>query len=339
MELIHLVMDLVVPPVLLIFLLVILPPYLLYKFVNSIIKRFTMEDLTGKVVLITGASSGIGEHLAYEYAKKGARLALVARREKKLQEVAEKALKFGSPDAIFICGDVSKSNDCKRFVEETVNHFGRLDHLVNNAGIISAFYFEETKDISSSIPLMDVNFWGSVYPTQFALPQLKKNKGKIVVVASPAGWLYGPDTSIYGASKAALVNFYDTLRVEFGSSVTITIASPGFTESEMAQGKHLTLEGKVEVDKEKRDAVIGIFPVKSAEECCKTIVNAVCRGDRYVTDPSWFTSVYMCKFFIPEIVEWFFRLLFVTIPQNALKNAAVNTNGIKEPLLTTDKQN
>ncbi|KAF5191206.1 11-beta-hydroxysteroid dehydrogenase-like [Thalictrum thalictroides] len=125
MELIHLVMDLVVPPVLLIFLLVILPPYLLYKFVNSIIKQFTMEDLTGKVVLITGASSGIGEHLAYEYAKKGARLSLVARREKKLQEVAEKARKFGSPDAIFICGDVSKSNDCKRFVEETVNHFGR----------------------------------------------------------------------------------------------------------------------------------------------------------------------------------------------------------------------
>ncbi|PIA51032.1 hypothetical protein AQUCO_01100092v1 [Aquilegia coerulea] len=343
MELIHLVMDLVVPPILLIFLLVILPPYLLYKFVNAIIRRFTMEDLTGKVILITGASSGIGEHLAYEYAQKGARLALVARREKKLQEVAEKARKFGSPDAIIICGDVSKSNDCKRFVDETVNHFGRLDHLVNNAGIISAFYFEETKDISSSIPLMDVNFWGAVYPTQFALPQLKKNKGKIVVVASPAGWLYGPDTSIYGASKAALVNFYDTLRVEFGSSVTITIASPGFTESEMAQGKHLTLEGKVEVDKEKRDAVIGIFPVKSAKECCKNIVNAVCRGDRYVTDPSWFTSIYVCKFFIPEIVEWFFRLLFVTIPQNAAKNAEAKnnisgTNGIKEPLLT-NKQN
>ncbi|PIA51031.1 hypothetical protein AQUCO_01100091v1 [Aquilegia coerulea] len=258
--------------------------------------------------------------------EKRSSFSLVARREKKLREVAEKAREFGSPDAIIVCGDVSKSNDCKRFVEETVNHFGRLNHLVNNAGINSGFYFEESKDISSSIPVMDVNFWGSIYPTQFALPQLIKNKGKIVVVASPAGWLYGPCTSIYGASKAALVNFYDTLRVEFGSSVTITIASPGYTDSEMTQGKHLTLEGIVEVNTKLRDAVIGIFPVKSASECCKNILNAVCRGDRYVTDPSWFTSVYVCKFFIPEIVEWFFGLLLVILPSNFMKNAAANTN-------------
>ncbi|KAF5204862.1 11-beta-hydroxysteroid dehydrogenase [Thalictrum thalictroides] len=307
MELIHLVMDMVVPPVLLIFMLVILPPYLLYKFVNTIIRRFTVEDLTGKVVLITGASSGIGEHLAYEYAKKGALLALVARREKRLEQVAEKARQFGSPGVIIVCADVSKSDDCKRFVQKTVNHFGRLDHLVNNAGIISGFYFEESTDITNTNYLMDVNFWGSVYPTQFALPHLKKSKGKILVIGSAAAWLYGPFISIYGASKAALENFYETLRVELGSSVKITIASLGFIESEMTQGKHLAVDGTVRVDKEKIQAMIGLFPVKSARECAKNILNGVCRETRCVKDPSWCRFLYVCKFFIPEVIEWLYR--------------------------------
>ncbi|KAF5205483.1 11-beta-hydroxysteroid dehydrogenase 1B [Thalictrum thalictroides] len=319
-------MDLVLPPVILIVLLVILPPYIIYKFVNKILRMFTMEDLSGKVVLITGASSGIGENLAYEYAQKGALLALVARREEKLQEVADNARKLGSLDVITVCADVSKSNDCKKLVEETVNHFGHLDHLVNNAGIVSAFYFEESTDITNTVPVMDVNFWGSVYTTQFALPHLKKSKGKIVAIASPSGWLYGPDMSIYAASKAALVSFYDTLRVELGSSVKITIASPGFTESEMSRGKHLTTEGVVEVDKEKLDALIGNFPVKSARGCAKNIVKAVCRGDRHITDPFFFRIVYVCKVFIPEVLEWFFRVNFVTMKNAICNNVSDNNN-------------
>ncbi|PIA51028.1 hypothetical protein AQUCO_01100090v1 [Aquilegia coerulea] len=325
MELIHLVMDIVLPPLLLIFVLMVLPPYVIYKLVITIIRMFTVEDLSGKVVLITGASSGIGEQMAYEYARKGARLALVARREKKLQEVVEKAREFGSPDAIVICADVSISNDCKRFVEETVNHFGRLDHLVNNAGINTAFYFEESEDISSSIPVMDINFWGSVYPTSFALPHLKSTKGKIVVIGSASAWLYGPCLSIYGASKAALENFYQTLRVELGSSVKITIASPGFIESEINQGKYLAADGTVQVDKEKIDAIIGSFPVKSAMDCAKNIVNGVRRGDRYVIDPSWLRFVYVTKVLIPEVAEWFFRVLFVLKPKTTTVNAAVQT--------------
>ncbi|KAF9622313.1 hypothetical protein IFM89_031116 [Coptis chinensis] len=304
MELIHMVMNLMLPPVLLMALLVVLPPYIICKFVITVLSMFHMEDLTGKVVLITGASSGIGEQLAYEYAKKGACLALVARREKQLREVAAKARKLGSPDAITLCADVSKSVDCKRFVEETVYHFGRLDHLVNNAGIISAFYFEESADVTSSLPVMDVNFWGSVYPTHMALPHLKKSKGKILVIASVSGWLYGPNISFYAASKAALLNFFDTLRVEFGSSVKVTIASPGFVESEMSQGKHRTMQGKVEIDKEKRDALIGNFPVRSARECAKTILKGVRRGERHVTDPSWFRILYVHKVLVPEVVEW-----------------------------------
>ncbi|PIA51026.1 hypothetical protein AQUCO_01100089v1 [Aquilegia coerulea] len=335
MELIHLILDLVLPPVLLIFTLMILPPYLIYKFLNTILRRFTVEDLTGKVVLITGASSGIGEQLAYEYAKKGARLALVDIRGDNLPKVAETSRMLGSPDTINISADVSKSSDCKQFVEETVVYFGRLDHLVNNAGIMSVFFFEKSTDISKSLPVMDVNFWGSVYPTQFALPYLKKSKGKILVIASPSGWLYGVKMSFYGASKAALVNFYDTLRVEFGSSVKITIASPGFTRTAMSKGKHLSMGGTVEINKSKTDALFDILPLRSSSECAKAIVKGVCRGDRHVTDPSWYKIFYAIKVFVPEIMEMFLHILYIIIlpRNNKKKNAvAVNisaTNGIK----------
>ncbi|KAF5187703.1 11-beta-hydroxysteroid dehydrogenase 1B [Thalictrum thalictroides] len=335
MEIIHLLMDIVVPPMVLIYMIVVLPPYLVCKCVITIIRMFTMEDLTGKVVLITGASSGIGEHLAYEYARKGALLALVARREKRLEEVAEKARQFGSPGAIIVCADVSKSNDCKRFVEETVNHFGRLDHLVSNAGIVSGFYFEDSTDITNTNSLMNVNFWGSVYSTQFALPHLKKSKGKILVIGSASAWLYGPYISIYSASKAALENFYQTLRVELGSSVKITIASPGFIDSEITQGKHIAVDGTVQVDKEKIEAMIGIIPVKSVRECARNIVNGVCREDRCVTDPWWCCYLYVCKFFIPEVVEWLGRTLFVIVPNTTTmdpsgQNDIFDTNRIKK---------
>ncbi|KAI8544015.1 hypothetical protein RHMOL_Rhmol08G0262200 [Rhododendron molle] len=112
------------------------------------------ENVSGKVVLITGASSGIGEHLAYEYAKGGACLVLVARREKQLQEVACKARRLGSPDVIVETGDVSKVEDCKRFVDATLNHFGRLDHLVNNAGIGPVCMFEDATNVDDFAQIM-----------------------------------------------------------------------------------------------------------------------------------------------------------------------------------------
>ncbi|KAF5179758.1 11-beta-hydroxysteroid dehydrogenase 1B [Thalictrum thalictroides] len=287
---------------------------------------FTKEDVTRKVVLITGASSGIGENLAYEYARKGARLALVARRENKLREVAEKARQLGSPDTIIVCADVSILKDCKRFVEETVDHFGGLDHLVNNAGIVNCFYFKESTDITNASSVMDVNFWGSVYPTQFALPHLKKSKGKILVVGSASAWSYGPYISIYSASKAALENFYETLRVELGSSVKITIASPGLIESEITQGKHTTADGTVQVDKGKIDSLIGIYPVQSARACANNIVNAVCRGDRHVTAPFWCSFMYVGKVFVPEIIEWIAHVLFIIIPNITKTDAAAGKN-------------
>lgn len=125
MDLIHKFLNIVAPPLTFFTLLLFLPPYWTFKFFLSTINSIFSENIAGKVVHITGASSGIGEQLAYEYAKRGARLALSARRDTALREVADRARDCGSPDVIIIRADVSKVEDCRRLVDDTVNHFGR----------------------------------------------------------------------------------------------------------------------------------------------------------------------------------------------------------------------
>ncbi|XP_035830381.1 11-beta-hydroxysteroid dehydrogenase-like 4A isoform X2 [Helianthus annuus] len=187
--------------VLYIFLLVLLlvSPFLFaWELVNSICSCFrSKENMSGKVVLITGASSGLGELMAYEYAKLGAYLVIIATKkpESRLEFVANKARELGSPDVLFIFADVSKADDCRMFVEDTIKHFGRLDHLVCNAGIGPLYSINN--DATKFTPVMDINFWGSVYPTHFAIPHLMKTNGKIVVNASCAGVLNPPRGGFY----------------------------------------------------------------------------------------------------------------------------------------------
>ncbi|CAN1242256.1 11-beta-hydroxysteroid dehydrogenase A [Linum perenne] len=154
MDVIHMFLNLVAPPFTFFSLCFILPPYFLLKAFTSAVSFVFSENVAGKVVLVTGASSGIGEHLAYEYASRGAYLALVARREKGLREVVDLALEMGSPQVIMIIADVQKVEDCRRIVTQTINHFGRLDHLVNNAGVSSVCYFEDTTDITNFRTIM-----------------------------------------------------------------------------------------------------------------------------------------------------------------------------------------
>ncbi|CAK9171923.1 unnamed protein product [Ilex paraguariensis] len=227
--------------------------------------------MKGKVVLITGASSGIGEQLAYEYGRKGAALVIVARRENKLQKVAERARGLGSPDVLPICANVANVNECKRFVAEGINHFGRLDHLVNNAGVVSVCPVEDAPDTTNFTPIMDVNFWGSVYPTYFAIPYLKKTRGKIVVNSSISAWLHPPTVSFYVASKAALISFYEAMRVELAPEITISMV-----------------------------------PMMNCSTCAKSIVEAACQGQRYVIEPKWFSVLIMLKTLCPELVELYY---------------------------------
>ncbi|KAJ0679977.1 putative 11-beta-hydroxysteroid dehydrogenase [Helianthus annuus] len=230
----------------------------------------------------------------------------------RLRQVAGQCMQIGSPDVIVIRADVSNAHDCKRMVDQTVHHFHRLDHLVNNAGISQAFMLEEADDIAKSQPVMDINFWGSVYTTKFAAPHLRNCGGRIIVLSSVASCVPPPRMSIYSASKAALSQFYETMRVEFGSDVKITIVTPGFIESEMTQGKFLSHEGKMVVDRVARDMLVNLSPVGKVEETATAIVKQVLRGERYVTEPAWMKMTYVWQVLWPEAVEWVNRLMCMT---------------------------
>ncbi|KAL2482699.1 11-beta-hydroxysteroid dehydrogenase 1A [Forsythia ovata] len=316
MDLINKLLDIFVPNFFIHALFSFFPVYACFKICQYILRSIFSENVAGKVVLIAGASSGIGEHLAYEYARRGAYLVLAARREKSLKEVAERAYWLGSPDVITVPTDISKVQDCKRLIQEAINHFGRLDHLVNVAGVTPVTMFEDCSptEIRNLAPSMDINFWGYVYVTYFAASHLRKTKGKIIVIASSASWLNAPRLSFYSASKAAVISFYETLRVEFASEIGITIVTPGLIESEMTKGKFLTKEGTMVVDQEMRDVVISAVPIETAERCAKAIVDSACRGDEYLMEPFWFLSTFYYKMFFPEVIEWFNRWFFLTEP-------------------------
>ncbi|KAL1829152.1 hypothetical protein ACET3Z_007564 [Daucus carota] len=314
MELINGFLNLVAPPSTFLALLFFLPPYAVFKYFFSFFRSFFAENIAGNVVLITGASSGIGEHLAYEYASHGACLALAARRVDQLEQVAAAARELGAPDVIVIAADVSKIDDCKRMVDQTVNHFGRLDHLVNNAGISSVCMFEEVDDMEAFRSVMETNFWGTVYTARFAVPHLRNSRGRVVVISSGASWFPMPRCSFYNASKAAVAQFFDTLRIEFGSDVKVTIVTPGFIESEMIQGKFLFKGGKMEFDPDMRDAQAGLVPVRSVVACAKTIVKSARRGDRYLVEPAWFRVSHWLKTFCPEILDVIVWLQYITKP-------------------------
>ncbi|XP_050936061.1 11-beta-hydroxysteroid dehydrogenase A-like isoform X2 [Cucumis melo] len=307
----------------------IFPLYFFFKLLLFPIRSTFAEDVAGKVVLITGASSGIGEHVAYEYAKRGAYLALVARRENRLREVAEVAEILGSPFALVIHADVSDVDDCKRCVQTTLAHFGRLDHLVNNAGITSINLFEEYDDPRNVAS--DTDFWGTVYCTYYAIPYLKQTRGKIIGIASSAAWLPTPRLSFYTASKAAVISFYETLRVEIGRDVGITIVTPGLTESEMTQGKFMFEDGKMYLDQELRDAVMSVMPIEAVGSAAEAIVKGGCRGDEYVTEPPWMRMTFYWRMFLPEMVEWLNHLFIMTgsSPTESFGKRVLEFTGLK----------
>ncbi|GMN56590.1 hypothetical protein TIFTF001_025708 [Ficus carica] len=337
MDFINSVLNIIIPPISIIFLFFFfLPPYLFFKSLFCTIRPIFSEVVSGKVVLITGASSGIGERMAYVYARKEARLALVARRENRLQSVASIATLLGCKDVITIRADVSKVEDCERFVNETINYYGRLDYLVNNAGVAPACMFEESPDITKFSQAMDINFWGSVYSTYFAIPYLKRTGGRIVAISSAASWLPVPRLGLYSASKAAVTSFFETLRVEIGRDVGITIVTPGLTESEMTQGKFLTERGTLELDQELRDyelsspkaylivgqVIMSLTPVMPAEETAKAIIEGACQGAYYLTIPAWMKPTYLWHAFLPEVLEWCNCLLLLLGPGSTDRETA-----------------
>jgi short-subunit dehydrogenase len=192
-----------------------------------------MHPFQDNVVILTGASQGIGREMALQLARQGAWLALAARDAAALDELAELCRREGGR-AVAVPTDVAEEAQCARLIARTVAEYGRIDTLINNAGISMWALFEEVTDLSIFERLLRVNYLGSVYCTWHALPYLKRTRGRLVAVSSLTGKTGVPTRSGYAASKHALVGFFDTLRIELGGSgVSVTVACPDFVTSEI----------------------------------------------------------------------------------------------------------
>lgn len=187
-----------------------------------------------RVIVVTGASDGIGAEMARQWAAGGERIALVlaARSIDKLEAVAAQCRAHGAAVVVQRC-DVSVQADCIALVEAAAAAFGRIDMLVNNAGMSAHARFDEVTDLGWYETLMRINHWGAVWCTHAALPYLKRTQGRIVAVASLAGLVGVPGRTAYSGSKFAMVGFFEALRTELvGSGVSVTLAYPGVVATE-----------------------------------------------------------------------------------------------------------
>ncbi|NCD71735.1 SDR family oxidoreductase [Mucilaginibacter agri] len=234
-------------------------------------------NLKDKIVVITGASSGIGKALALECAARGANLVLAARQYVTLCEISQNIEKQYGIKAVAVQCDVSIEADCEHLIKQAIVTFGRVDVLVNNAGISMRALFKDV-DLGVIRSLMDVNFWGTVYCTKYAMPALLESKGTVVGVSSIAGYKGLPGRTGYSASKFAMNGFLDALRVEnLKTGVHVMTACPGFTASNIrntALNKAGISQGESTLDEQK---------MMSAEEVAKNIADGIVNRSRTLT--------------------------------------------------------
>ncbi|WP_214225380.1 SDR family oxidoreductase [Pedobacter sp. B4-66] len=231
-------------------------------------------DFKNKVVIITGASSGIGKACAEEFAKRGANLVLGARQYVTLCEItADLETRYGIR-AIAVQADVSKEEDCEVLIKNALVTFNKIDILVNNAGLSMRALFNDL-DLSVLKNLMDVNFWGTVYCTKYALPEILETQGSVIGVSSIAGYRGLPGRTGYSASKFAMNGFMESLRTELlKTGVHVMVACPGFTASNIrvtALAKDGASHGETSMEEGK---------MMSAEEVATRIVDGIAARKR-----------------------------------------------------------
>lgn len=198
----------------------------------------------GKVIIVTGASSGIGLASAKLFGSYGARVVMASRSLEKMQALAHEV--SSDPSSVLcVRADVSVEDDCRSLIEKTVEAFGGIDILVNNAGVSMRAMFKDL-DLKVIRTLMDVNFWGTVFCTKYALPWLLKSRGSVVGIVSIAGFAALPARTGYSASKFAIRGFLDTLRMEhLKDGLNVLVYAPGYTSS-MVRRNALTADGSAQ---------------------------------------------------------------------------------------------
>ena len=260
-----------------------------------------MDQIQGKVVVITGGSDGIGKALVELYLHKGAKVATCARNYQKLYQLH--SAHTGKP--LFIhATDVSKEMDCKGFIDAVIKEFGTIDILINNAGVSMRALVQDV-DLDTIRRVMDINFWGTVYCTKFALDHIIKNKGTIVGVSSIAGYRGLPGRSGYSASKYAVNGWLEALRTELLESGTnVMWVCPGFTSSNI---RNAALNSKGESQGE---SPMDEGAMMSSDECATHIAHAIEKRKRtLVLTFTGKRAVFMNKFF-PSLADKLVRKFF-----------------------------
>ena len=245
------------------------------------------KPLSGKIALVTGASSGIGEGIALGLAEAGATVALSARRKDRLDALVKKIEEAGGK-ALALPGDMTIEAEAKKAVEDTVAQLGRIDILINSAGVMQAGGIENC-DLDEYRRVMDINLFGTLYTCTAAVPHmLEQGGGDIITISSLAGRKGGPFTNAYSASKHAVNFMTDAMRQELGDrNIRVTTLMPGATESEVAGNisdpnwrkaiqAHVTKEGAVK-PKDMGDTVVFILSlprrVNVSEICVRPTID------------------------------------------------------------------
>ena len=193
-----------------------------------------MLNIQDKVIVITGASSGIGEATARLLAERGAKVVLGARRTERLAVIAEEINGAGG-HAQFRALDVTDQQDVQRFVDFAVEHYGRVDVLVNNAGVMPLSRLDALK-VDEWNRMIDVNIRGVLHGIAASLPLMQRQRaGQIINIASIGAYAVSPTAAVYCATKYAVRAISEGLRQEVGGDIRVTVIAPGVTESELAE--------------------------------------------------------------------------------------------------------
>ena len=260
-----------------------------------------MSNFTDKIVVITGGSDGIGKALVAQFLALGAKVATCGRNENKLSLLATE---FPSSNLFTAQVDVSKQDQSEAFIKQVVDNWGRIDILINNAGISMRALVSEVS-VQTLQNVMDINFWGTVYCTKAALPSIQQNKGVIVGVSSIAGYRGLPGRSGYSASKFALNGWLEALKTElYASGTHVMWVCPGFTTSNIrnaALDKNANAQGESPMDE---------GSMMSSEECATHIIHAIEKRKRsLVLTFTGKRTVFMNKYFpawADKLVHHFF---------------------------------
>ncbi len=260
-----------------------------------------------KVVIITGGSSGIGKALAQVFGSQGSRILITGRNADDLSAAVAELKQQGIAIHGFVA-DVSREEDNRKMAEEAIRVYGRIDILINNAGITMRALFEDV-DLDIVRKVMDINFYGVLYATKHCLPEIMRNKGSVIGISSIAGYRGLPARTGYSASKFALNGFLEVLRTEMlKKEVHVLTACPGFTASNIRK-RSLTKDGQTQGDSPRDEE-----KMMTAEECARHIYKATVRRKKILilTAQGKFT-VFLNKWF-PGLTD---RLVYNVMAKEA----------------------